>query len=107
MKQSALDYTLVDSGKTRGGLDFQRYKAVGDEKQSVSVQQWTQMLASDGSLSDSFSRVLQVRVCHCVNRSLKNAMLWWLTLVYLIGRSVQGILFRNQGSYKCQQPEGL
>ena len=61
-----LNYVHVESGKTRGGLDFRLYKAVGNDEESVSIQTWTQLLATDGtSLSGSFTHVLQVRLCVC------------------------------------------
>lgn len=63
MNDTMLIYKLVETGTTRGGLAFQRYKAMeSNDSKPISVQQWTRALASGkGEASDSFTRVLQVR----------------------------------------------
>lgn len=55
-----LQYKLVETGTTHGGLDFQRYIAIGNDTKPVSVQEWTRQLASDETNADSFVRVLKV-----------------------------------------------
>lgn len=58
---SFLPYKLMETGKIRSGLTFQRFAAMDDNEKPVSVQQWTSIIAQDGAASDSLSRVLQVR----------------------------------------------
>lgn len=58
-----INYTLVETSTIHGEREFQRYKAVeSDSGRSVSVERWTQLLASDGANADSLVDVLKVRL---------------------------------------------
>jgi hypothetical protein len=53
-------YELVETGTTTDGLDFRRYRAMEKNLLTpLSVQQWTDTLASNEEASDSFTKVLQ------------------------------------------------